>query len=107
MCCFKGKIKLPKIDNLPSEFLNLFTGQDDISKKFHDHIHNYNNALAMTSQRGKQDTKINNGGGPYVYRVYSRMHQKGSVIPRQESTSVFAQPYIYDPRVHRGTMQTL
>ena len=122
MCCFEGKIKIPKLDDLPPELFNLFRGQDDISKKFRDHIRNYNNALAMTSQGGKQDTDINNGGGPYVYRVHGRMyHQSGSLIHRQEATPVFAQLYIYDPQealdfrmnnransdLHRGTMQTL
>ena len=119
MCCFEGKIKL---DDPPPELLNLFTGQDDISKKFRDHICNYNNALAMTSQGGKQDTDINDGRGPYVYRVHGRMyHQSGSLIPGQEATPVFSQLYIYDPHealdfhmnnransdLHRETMQTL
>ena len=28
MCCFSGKIKLPKLDNPPPELLNLLSGQD-------------------------------------------------------------------------------
>ena len=69
MCCFKGKINLPKLDNPPPELLNLLSAQDDISKKFRDHIRTYNNALAMTSLGCNQDKAINNSDGPYVFKV--------------------------------------
>ena len=49
MCCYSGKIKIPKLDDPPPELLHLLSGQEDICKKFRDRIHNYNNALAMTS----------------------------------------------------------
>ena len=122
MCCLRGKIKIPRLDDPPPELLNLLSGQDDISKKFRDHIRNYNNALAMTSQGGKQDTDINNGHGPYTFRVHGRLyHQSGPLIPQEAATPVFAQLYIYDPQealefrmnnransdLHRETMQTL
>jgi hypothetical protein len=51
MCCLSGKIKIPRLDDLPPELHNLLSDQDDISKKFCDHIRTYNNALAMTSLR--------------------------------------------------------
>ena len=122
MCCLSGKIKIPRLDNPPPELRNLFSGQDDISKKFHDHIRTYNNALAMTSLGCKQDNAINNGGGPYVFKVQGRLcHRSGSLIPREGENPVFAQLYIYDPQealqfcmnhpanldLHIETMQTL
>jgi hypothetical protein len=47
MCCIGGKISLPPIHQPPPELLDLLTTQEDNS--FCKHIHNYNNALAMTS----------------------------------------------------------
>ena len=122
MCCLRGKIKIPKLDDPPPELLNLLSGQDDISKKFHDHIRTYNNALAMTSLGCQQDNAINNGGGPYVFKVQGRLcHRSGSLIPWEGQHPVFAQLYIYDPQealqfrmnhpansdLHIQTMQTL
>jgi hypothetical protein len=122
MCCFQGKIKLPQLDNPPPELLNLLSAQDDISKKFRDHIRTYNNALAMTSLGCNQDRAINNGGGPYVFKVQGRLcHKSGSLIPREGDTPIYAQLYIYDPHealqfrmnhpansdLHIETMQTL
>jgi hypothetical protein len=41
MCCYSGKIKIPKLDDPPQELLHLFSGQEDICKKFRDRIRNY------------------------------------------------------------------
>jgi hypothetical protein len=30
MCCFSGKIKIPKLDNPPLELLNLLSSQDSL-----------------------------------------------------------------------------
>ena len=122
MCCFSGKIKIPKIDNPPPELLHLLSDQDNISKKFRDHIQNYNNALAMTSIGCQQDSSINNGGGPYVFKIQGRLyHWSGSLLPQPGRPPVYAQLYIYDPQealdfrmnnqanlsLDRATMQTL
>src|SRR5271163_3330808 len=85
MCCLKGKIKIPKLDDPPHELLTLLSGQDDISKKFskkfRDHIRSYNNALAMTSLGCNQDRTVLQGQGPYVFKVQGRLyHQSGSLI---------------------------
>ena len=122
MCCFQGKIKIPKLDDPPPELHHLLSRQDDVAKKFRDHIRTYNNALAMTSLGCQQDRAINNGGGPYVFKVQGRLcHQAGSLIPREGNAPVYAQLYIYDPHealnyrmdnrantaLDRTTMQTL
>ena len=123
MCCFKGKIKIPRLDNPPPELLHLLSGQEDICKKFRDRIRNYNNALAMTSLGCDQDKAINRDGhGPYVFKVQGRLyHQSGALLPRAGSSPVYAQLYIYDPQealdfrmnngantsLNRATMQTL
>jgi hypothetical protein len=38
MCCLSGKIKLPKLDNVPPELFDLLSRQDHIGKKFREHI---------------------------------------------------------------------
>jgi hypothetical protein len=96
---------------------------DDISKKFHERFWNYNNALAMTSLGCDQDRLINREGqGPYVFKVQGCLyHQIGSLLPRPESSPIYAQLYIYDEQealdfrmanvanssLNRETMQTL
>ena len=123
MCCYSGKIKIPKLDDPPPELLHLLTGQEDICKKFRDHIRNYNNALAMTSLGCNQDKEINRDGrGPFVFKVQGRLyHRIGSLLPQPDSSPVYAQLYIYDPQealdfrmnnaanttLDRQTMQTL
>ena len=70
MCCFKAKIRLPRIKVPPAELLNYLWGQDIISKEFRDNIRQYNNAFAMTSLGCTQDHFINRaGGGPWVYKI--------------------------------------
>jgi Helitron helicase-like domain at N-terminus len=123
MCCFSGKIKIPRLDNPPQELLHLLSGQDDIGKKFRERIRNYNNALAMTSLGCDQNREINRDGqGPYVFKVQGRLyHRIGSLLPQPESSPLYAQLYIYDEQealdfrmgnaanssLNRATMQTL
>ena len=87
-------------ENPPPELLDLLTRQDEVGKKFRDHIRNYNNALAMTSLGCDQDKNINrDGGGPYVFKVHGRLyHQSGSLIPNQGRRPIYSQLYIYDPQ---------
>jgi len=98
MCCHSGKISLPPLQPVPIELHNLLTSQDPLSKKFRQHIHQYNNALAFTSVGKELDNAINNGGGPYCFRLHGEViHQAGSLLPREDLTPAFAQLYIYDP----------
>ena len=98
MCCYQRKIKVPKLKDPPPELCLLLQSQDDQSKKFCDHIWNYNNALAMTSLGCNEDKEINRqGSGPYVFKVQGCLcHKAGSHIPREGQAPVYAQLYIYD-----------
>ena len=125
MACaaIREKIKVPKLKDPPPELRHLFQSQDNQSKKFRDHICNYNNALTMTSLGCNVDKEINrHGGGPYVFKVQGRLcHKAGSLIPREGQAPVYAQLYIYDAQdalnfcmnhatnsaLDRTTMQTL
>src|SRR5215471_1839329 len=104
-CCFDGKIKLPPLHNLPPKLYKLYHEQDYIAKMFHDNIRRYNNALAMTSVGQspgvpvQMDHAINNGGGPWLYRVKGKLHHyAGSLVPNLQRPPRFAQLYIYDPQ---------
>jgi hypothetical protein len=98
MCCLSGKIVLPPLHAVPPELLHLLTAQDDIGKSFRDHIRTYNNALAMTSIGHKVDESVNNGGGPYVFKLHGELsHKIGSLLPPDGEPPVYAQLYIYDP----------
>ncbi|KIK92840.1 hypothetical protein PAXRUDRAFT_146440, partial [Paxillus rubicundulus Ve08.2h10] len=99
-CCKSGKVNIPYLDNVPGELWNLFFAQDDISKAFCQNICQYNNALAMTSVGGQVDNSVNNGCGPYVYKIHGEVyHCIGSLLPAKDGAPVFGQLYIYDPAV--------
>ena len=121
--CYSGQVRLPMFENPPPELLDLLTRQDEVGKKFCDHIRNYNNAQAMTSLGCDQDKNINrDGGGPYVFKVHGHLyHQSGSLILNQGRALIYSQLYIYDPQdaldhrmnhtansvLNRTTMETL
>lgn len=63
ICYFSGKIEVPKLDAAPPELDHLLHGADKDLKDFQQHIHNYNNALAITSVRCEVDETINHNGG--------------------------------------------
>ena len=98
MCCYSGKVSLPPLQPVPPELYHLLTDHHDPrAKAFRDEIRNYNNALAMTSVGRQVDHSLNNGGGPWVFKLHGQLtHRIGSLLPRPVSTPSFAQLYIYD-----------
>ena len=89
---------LPKLHEPPPELLLLLTGTDDIAKNFREDIRRYNNALAMTSLGCKTDNSVNQGEGPYVFKVHGKLtHKSGSLLPPRDGHPTYAQLYIYDP----------
>jgi hypothetical protein len=97
ICCYSGKISLPFLHPLPQELHHLFTTSDDRGKAFCHHIHNYNNALAMTSVGRDVDDTLNNGGGPWIFKLHGELtHKIGSLLPPSGSTPSYAQLYIHD-----------
>lgn len=49
MCCSKGKIKLPILEDPPNPLFNLVNGNSDESKHFNQNFLTYNNIFKMTS----------------------------------------------------------
>ncbi|WOH12558.1 hypothetical protein DCAR_0832063 [Daucus carota subsp. sativus] len=53
--------------------------------------------FCFTSTGGTVDHSVNNGGGPYIYRLNGQNHHVfGSLIPNDGDTPKFCQLYIYD-----------
>ena len=61
LCCQKGKIQLPLLQQPPLLLQNLLNGYDDRSIIFLQNIRIYNNTFSFTSIGGKIDTLMNNG----------------------------------------------
>lgn len=97
ICCGKGKVQLPMLRETPSELDQLLTTNDRQGKMFFNKIRMYNNIFAFCSFGGTIDDSINNGRGPYVFRVTGQVyHNLGGLVPPDGRTPKFAQLYMYD-----------
>ncbi|KAF7835735.1 uncharacterized protein G2W53_010594 [Senna tora] len=97
LCCMQGKVLLPTVKKPPKLLHNLFNKTDSRSTEFMREIRNYNNMFAFTSMGGEVDHSINNGKGPYVFRLHGQnMHLLGSLLPSDDEPPKFSQLYIYD-----------
>ncbi|PIA60821.1 hypothetical protein AQUCO_00300390v1 [Aquilegia coerulea] len=109
ICCLDGKVKLPLLQQPPRYLQRLmdFKG-GTLSAKFRENIRRYNSMFALTSMGGKIDKRVNNGKGPYIFKLYGQNYHKiGSLLPNIGNSSDpqllnirarprFAQLYIYD-----------
>ncbi|KAK1383681.1 hypothetical protein POM88_021416 [Heracleum sosnowskyi] len=97
ICCSKGKVQLPLLRETPPELKELITSTGIHSNMFFNKSRVYNNIFAFCSFGGNVDHSINNGKGPFVFRVSGRTyHSLGSLIPPDGLTPKFAQLYMYD-----------
>lgn len=97
LCCKSGQVQLPKMKDPPKLLLDLFQNQDPRSNHFIKNIRLYNMIFSFTSMGGKIDGSVNEGGGPYVFRLHGQnYHSHGSLLPSEGSGPKFAQLYIYD-----------
>ena len=99
MCCDSGDIKLPPVAPPPTGLQYLFMAAVPLADQFHQHIQQYNTALAFTSLGVEVDNSVNKGGrGPPTFRIHGELcHRLGSLLPRREEHPVYAQLYIYNP----------
>lgn len=66
------------------------------SREFMNHKRQYNCLFNFTSIGAQVDKSINDGSGPYVFRIYGQVHHKiGTLIP-YDGKPKFAQLYVYD-----------
>ncbi|XP_020090993.1 uncharacterized protein LOC109712000 isoform X3 [Ananas comosus] len=97
ICCMQGKVELPLLKDPPSTLNNLLHNKDSRSNHFLKKIRSYNMMFSFTSMGGQIDSTINQGGGPYVFKLHGQnCHMIGSLLPTQGSRPRFSQLYIYD-----------
>lgn len=99
ICCGKGKVQLPLLRETPPELKELITSTGTCSRNFFNKSRVYNNIFAFCSFGGNVDHSVNNGKGPFVFRVSGRTyHSLGSLVPPDGLTPKYAQLYMYDSR---------
>lgn len=97
LCCSGGKVEVPRLNDPPDLLLHLYRGTHEAAKEFTDHIRQYNMMFSFTSMGAKVDKKVNNGRGPYIYKIHGQnYHTIGSLLPQPGHTPKFCQLYIYD-----------
>ncbi|KAL3635911.1 hypothetical protein CASFOL_020458 [Castilleja foliolosa] len=91
-CCKGGVVRLPFSLYPPAAIKGLF---DDVH--FMENIRAYNNMFSMTSFGARIDDSVNDGRGPYVFKVSGQVsHWIGSLCPSDDEVPRFLQLYIYD-----------
>ncbi|KAL6550071.1 hypothetical protein OROMI_020559 [Orobanche minor] len=66
------------------------------SRNYIDNIRAYNMMYAFTLMDGIQDKTVNNGHGPYTYRLGgNNYHLLGSLLPKEGDSPKFSQLYMY------------
>jgi hypothetical protein len=97
MCCKKGKVTIPYIQEPPPLIRSLFSGFHAKSSNFFNNIRSYNNMFSFTSLGGKVDSRMDKGPGPPHFVISGQnYHRIGSLVPCDGQTPKFAQLYIYD-----------
>lgn len=83
---------MPLLKQPPTIIKKLFEDKD-----FLENIRAYNMMVALTSFGAKVDDSVNNGSGPYVFKVEGHIsHWMGSLCPPEDANPRFLQMYIYD-----------
>lgn len=92
LCCKGGKVALTYPLPVPNLLKELFT-----NARFMMTIRAYNNMFSMTSFGASVDETINDGSGPYVFKVAGQVsHWIGSLCPKVGDSPRFLQLYMYD-----------
>ncbi|KAL3646743.1 hypothetical protein CASFOL_009287 [Castilleja foliolosa] len=91
-CCKGGSVRLPFPLYPPTPLKQLFE-----DSQFIDNVRAYNNMFSMTSFGARIDEAVNDGQGPYVFKVSGQVsHWIGSICPSANDGPRFLQLYIYD-----------
>ncbi|KAK9055983.1 hypothetical protein SSX86_027070 [Deinandra increscens subsp. villosa] len=92
VCCRSGRVKMPYPIPPPQGIKRLYEDRTFLSS-----IRGYNSMFAMTSFGAKVDDTVNEGSGPYVFKVSGQVcHRLGSLCPTGPEKPRFLQLYIYD-----------
>ncbi|KAK9666387.1 hypothetical protein RND81_14G181400 [Saponaria officinalis] len=97
ICCMKGKVKLPFLQDPPTTLSNLMHKKDVNNKHFIENIRAYNMMFSFTSMSGRIDRSVNRGRSPYSFKLHGQNYYSiGSLLPTDGSAPKFTQLYIYD-----------
>ena len=103
-CCRQGKVRLPPIAEPSLTIRQLFSGDSPDSVHFHQHIRNYNAALAMASWNAP--IVQHPGQGPKVVTIHGQAyHLTSPPDPPPGQPRTFAQLYVLNSR--QGIRQRL
>ena len=95
-CCLQGKVVLPPVQAPPRDLLHLFNGVSPHSQHFLKNIRRYNAAFALASIGVKVDQSVQDGHGPYVFKIQGQLfHHVGALLPQPGRNPVYAQLYFY------------
>ncbi|PWA75805.1 helitron helicase-like domain-containing protein [Artemisia annua] len=93
-CCGGGQVYLRKEIDPPEFFKILFR-----DKHFLDNVRAYNQMFSMTSFGAEIDNSINDGRGPYMFKISGELHHWiGTLCPTSGTDPRFLQLYIYDTK---------
>lgn len=89
---------MPPYSPPPEPLHALLTGVDkSLSAHFFENIRYYNSMFAITSMGVRVIESINDGRGPYVFKISGQLcHRIGSLLPRDGHRPEYAQLYIFD-----------
>ncbi|GJR79974.1 hypothetical protein Tco_0150759 [Tanacetum coccineum] len=91
-CCRTGRVALRTYQIYP-EYIKMLLND----RHFLENIRAYNQMFSMTSLGVNIDESINNGRGPYVFKISGQLyHWIGSLCPADGDPPRFLQLYIYD-----------
>lgn len=97
LCCKQGKVELPRMRDPPKTLSALMYNGDGRSKHFREFIRAYNMMFAFTSLGGKIDNTVNDGRGPYLFKLSGEnYHLIGDLMPADDASLAFLQLYIHD-----------
>lgn len=97
LCCSEGKMQLPPLRIPPEPLKTLFDrNAGKKSLEFLKNIRKYNSMFAFASMGRQIDNSINNGRGPYVFRLHGKNYQcSGLLLPGPGWNPAFAQLYVH------------
>jgi hypothetical protein len=98
MCCCKGKVLIPYLDNPPEPLKHLlFNNVAKDSKNYQNNTRVYNTMFSFTSPGMNFDNNFGGGRGPPTIRIQGQpCHRIGSMLPLPGQTPKYSQLYIYD-----------
>lgn len=97
-CCSYGDVAL-KLPTTPGIMMKLWVGQDPQAREFRKNARRYNNAMAFTSFKYNEDTRLSHlRGGVKSFSAHGKIyHYQGPLTEAPGEQPVFNQLFLHDP----------